>query len=1368
MNLKTTLALLVFAAAGGVLVWFATDLPQRLGLAPAATARTSDTLRILEEELTPEKVESIEVRHDEQALVLRREKSAWSLPGNWPTRQAEVKQLVTLLTGLRSRFEPVAVTANTNLAEYGLDNPAATVTLHAGDKDYRLAFGEPPAAHTANDQDESEDHSRFARPTFVRLDDKPEVVRLAPGLLVTLDRPVDYYQQRRLFPGERVAKEGPGQEKEERLTAKALSVKDKSGASYTLQKAGDEWELSAPVRDRVDPDKLKTILTAVPDVWAEQFVEKPKKDLAEYGLKDPEQTLQVTLPGGSTMTLLIGKTSHTKVRMVMRPSPPGMPVPPQPQPVHDEYRYAKLQDNDQVFEVRAERLKDLFVAADTVRDARVARFRTDDANRVEIDRPAQPKVVLAKEKDHWKVEEPIKAEAENTKVNELLDKLSGLEARDKDVLDGSEAPKHGLDKPAATVKVTVAEEPPGEKRPAGAAEADKDKEKKKVTRTLTLALGKHDAATKKLYVQTVGFPRVNAVDDAVLPLVERPALAYRGRRVLDFLAGDVDSIQVQRGDEKVALKQADSKWRLTEPVAAEADDSKVSVLAGDLGRLEAVEYVRDSVKGDDLEKLYGLGKPALSATLAFPADSKKPARTLLVGKQREGKQEYYAKLADTDSVFAVRKDIRDALDQGSLAYRPLQLPALAREDVTEVRVQKDGEEEYRLTHKDGAWKLTAPFEAAALPTLAQPMANELADLRVERYEAHSAKDPAKYGLDKPHLRLTTVAGAGKERVLLVGKPAEKDPTQRYARLADGEAVFVVGGKLLSAVDRPALDLLNRRLLTLDHDVIERLRSQNGDAKLALQRDKDGWQVVESPAPPFRADADAVEGAVNSWANLHAERFAAYGPKADLAKYGLDKPSASATVTVKGAGEHTLELGKPAEGEEGGRYARLDHGPGVAVLPAAAANDLTRGYLEYVNRTLLTFDPATVNGLVQKKGNETLEVVKRDDGWALVKPLDLPADEPTVQNLLGQLTGKAERVAAYPTKESKPFGLDEPAAVVTLRVTGANGKMTELAVRVGKPVNEAAKGGERFAQVQGAQAVVVLPAALADSLLAGPLGFRNRVVKTFADADRAELERGPRKAVFRRIDGTWKLTEPLEAGADNTELDNLVLTVSRLRAGEFVAEKPTDAQLVKYGLNKPEMRWRFLTGDKEELNLVVGRREPGGGRCYARLDKGDLVFVLDPVATGKLFAEYRKRDAWDPSLDAAQADRLTYTRGSTSFTLEKGDAGWRVEGRPDAKVNAEAVSDALAAISGLKAERFVVDKGADLKLYGLEPPELAITVDTPSGKRALHVGHAEGESKRTYARVPDKDRSDVFVIGEADAARIVRDLVGFTGATKAEK
>src|SRR5262249_33665947 len=155
----------------------------------------------------------------------------WIMPGNWPTRPAEVGQLVALVGGLRSRFAPIPVDAGTDLKSYGLDKPPLTISVHAGDKAYRLTLGEEAGAS-----------NRFSRPTYLRLDDRPESVRLAPGLVAALDRPQDYYQQRRLFASERIAKEDQPQEKIERLAATAINAKSPTG-TYDLTKAGDDWEL---------------------------------------------------------------------------------------------------------------------------------------------------------------------------------------------------------------------------------------------------------------------------------------------------------------------------------------------------------------------------------------------------------------------------------------------------------------------------------------------------------------------------------------------------------------------------------------------------------------------------------------------------------------------------------------------------------------------------------------------------------------------------------------------------------------------------------------------------------------------------------------------------------------------------------------------------------------------------------------------------------------------------------------------------------------------------------------------------------------------------------------------------------------------
>lgn len=58
------------------------------------------------------------------------------------------------------------------------------------------------------------------------------------------------------------------------------------------------------------------------------------------------------------------------------------------------------------------------------------------------------------------------------------------------------------------------------------------------------------------------------------------------------------------------------------------------------------------------------------------------------------------------------------------------------------------------------------------------------------------------------------------------------------------------------------------------------------------------------------------------------------------------------------------------------------------------------------------------------------------------------------------------------------------------------------------------------------------------------------------------------------------------------------------------------------------------------------------------------------------------------------------------------------------------------------------------------PHFPLEVASRSGKHILHIGNVEGGSKGRYARVPDPDRSDVFVLDEATCARLLRDLPAF--------
>ena len=499
MNFRTTIVLIVLAGLGAAVWVFGPLVAQRVGLAPKPVDPAgAGSPAVLDAQLSRNKVTRIEVQNGTEPVILEKGAAGdWALPGKWPTRKTEAEELVELVTGLHSRFLTVPIAGGADLKPYGLDasQKPLTVVVEAEQK-HTLVFGQP-AQNVADP---------FANPTYVRVDDKPEVVRLAPDLLEVLRRPRDAYQRRQLFPDvERVkfdtaanpfgppeapgtmqlpriravsleftstpkfdfnTPDAPTAPKKEKVTLKRIGELAKSSDSAlsrkeTTQRIAEGWELVEPVHDRVEPEKLKSLLASIPDLWVETFV-PPESDAdalkLRTGLDKPERTLRVTLASGDTLVLQIGKVSQTKTRPgAAPPQRPGMPPLP-PIPVTEEYRYAMLEGQSQVFEIKADKFNDLFVSSASLRDEKLARFRTADVNKVEI-KQGDVQILLEKEKDEkkgdkWHVRQPMQALGELEKINELLDKLAGLEARDKDVLDNANLKETGFD-PAARIAVTL-------------------------------------------------------------------------------------------------------------------------------------------------------------------------------------------------------------------------------------------------------------------------------------------------------------------------------------------------------------------------------------------------------------------------------------------------------------------------------------------------------------------------------------------------------------------------------------------------------------------------------------------------------------------------------------------------------------------------------------------------------------------------------------------------------------------------------------------------------------------------------------------------------------------------------------------------
>jgi len=455
----------------------------------------------------------------------------------------------------------------------------------------------------------------------------------------------------------------PLRRKNEKLLAKSVSVNfDIEGkqTSFNLVNNADDWQLSKPVgKDNLDPKARDAFLGSIPDLWAEKFV---TQDLAKAGLAKPERTLLVTRNDGSTITLQIGNVSSTKTSKKIRPPVPGTPpgMPPQEETIIQEMRFAKILDNDQIFEINGDGLKNIFVPVDQIRDPMLARINATDAVKCEIQQ-GSTSLSLVKKEGRWKIESPVQADADPEKVNELLTKLSTLEARGADIIDNPKLADFALERPENKITITLEEET----KPLA-----KDKVPEKKTRSVTYFLGKKDAKAKKLYVAVDGFPRVNFVEEVVATLAARPAMAYRGKRILDLATTDMNAINIKTKSSDISFSKApEGKWVILNPKGVEIDDPKVSQLANSLSTFEVAEFLEETPTKEDLVSKYGLDKPIVTLEIGL-ADSKKPLKKMIIGKPLAPKPGFFARLGSEGPVFVISNDLVASLQKETLSYLP--------------------------------------------------------------------------------------------------------------------------------------------------------------------------------------------------------------------------------------------------------------------------------------------------------------------------------------------------------------------------------------------------------------------------------------------------------------------------------------------------------------------------------------------------------------------------------------------------------------------------------------------------------------------------------------------------------------------------
>jgi hypothetical protein len=532
------------------------------------------------------------------------------------------------------------------------------------------------------------------------------------------------------------------------------------------------------------------------------------------------------------------------------------------------------------------------------RKGRVFTVEPADVAEVELKR-ADSTVKLKRECDGWQMLEPVNARGDRGAVDETVTSIvtarmdREIEAEPKALGD------FGLDRPAAEATLKL-----------------------KDGKQIGLVLGAKSPTGVWVYAREAGKPAVFVVGDSVLRDTTRPVAEFRDKAVLAFEQRDVTGLELDMRDEKIALEQADGRWKVTKPRPLPADADTVRDFLEKLRAARVKEFAADAPKS--LEP-FGLDKP-VRLDVQTGREKDRATKTLLIGRADPAKKGVYAMRPGESAVLLIPDETWTAVPKNLAVLRDKSVVGFDRDKVTKIEIESP--KGTVTIAKDGdRWKITAPQALAADQVEAGAVLFKLRDLRAQAFLTDDASGIPRY-LAKPTVRVNIIEqGASTPRTVLLAPSTEKrgGSPSAYAAVAGQGPVVLVDGKALEDLGRSSDDLRDRTLLSgLEPRDIKRIRVRAGGQTVLVERSGESdWKLVEGGSGA--AKSATVDNLLYSLRALKWKTIAA--PTGDEpAKYGLDAPTLEVTLLKADGSEAGVLLVGKREGEQA--WVKLKTAPAI--------------------------------------------------------------------------------------------------------------------------------------------------------------------------------------------------------------------------------------------------------------------------------------------------------------------------------------------------------------------------------------------------------------------------------------------------------
>jgi hypothetical protein len=413
----------------------------------------------------------------------------------------------------------------------------------------------------------------------------------------------------------------------------------------------------------------------------------------------------------------------------------------------------------------------------------------------------------------------------------------------------------------------------------------------------------------------------------------------------------VQEITIVNGAEpKIDVQKDGSSWRLSAPVAAQADANAIESVLSSVDAAEISDSVTDQPSG---LSQYGLEHPRISVGVKADAGMKE----VLLGNKTPDEMAVYAKYADKPRIFTVASHIATSFAKKPADIRDRNILHLKRDAVRSIDIKGADKDVVLTKDEKGDWNFTKPFPTKGARWAVDGLLLSMESLAFDDVAAENASDLKPYGLDKPKWTAVLELADGSTKKLEIGDSATKseapktplpegatDTRKFYARDAAQPLVGVISAAVVTDIEKADDKLRSRYLLdfpALEVKTID-VTSDGKTRKYERSVTKDGsgtdvrkWKQV---APETKdIETKTIEDLLFEVASTDVTAFID-APKA-LATYGLEPPAVRVDLTFDNKKPAWFEVGV----KDGVAYGRRDNDVAITKLAAKGKDVVIDGF-----------------------------------------------------------------------------------------------------------------------------------------------------------------------------------------------------------------------------------------------------------------------------------------------------------------------------------------------------------------------------------------------------------------------------------------